>query len=80
MGFHKASGEWTRKESKKKIIVEGETSRQISEVSPTSPTRSTSSIFGQPTQPASFSSVQMIDEHMRKIANLVAKELRGHIL
>ena len=77
MGFHKVNGEWTKKESKKKTNDEGETSRQILEVSPAVPTRSTSSI---PVQPAPSFLIQINEEQMRKIANIVAKELRGHIL
>ena len=79
MGFHKISGEWTKKEIKKKTTDEGETSRQISKVSPASPARSSSSIPEQPAQPAPSSLIQMNDEQMRKIANLVAEELRGNI-
>ena len=80
MGFHKVSDEWKKKESKKKVTEEGETSRPILEASPEPPTRSTSSVPEQPAYPAPSSKIQMNEEQIRKIASLVAEELRGHIL
>ena len=80
MGYNKVSGQWKRKENKQKTTDDGEPSRPIPEASLESPTRSTSLVPDQPMQPSPSSSIQLNEDQMRRIASLVADELRGHIL